>query len=302
MKPTLFTKGYIVPTNADEKAKLADITPIDYISNIINKRVANKEPKDIGDRVIVIKAKTASGKSTVIPPRIYADFKENHVLRGRSIACLQPRVMNAATIPEQIIEHNPSLKLGDNIGYQTGQISEKSRGGIIFMTKEVLLQQLKTMQEDKFMQKYAFIIVDECHERSLSTDLVLYKLKKFLIRNFAKSECPLILLMSATFDAPKFARYFGGDSVAIVEVEGASYPISPHFIEVDSLNVIKTTIDTVIQIHTENESDYVANANLREHKLSPIRDILIFIFGAAHGRELAECVFEWGRGALGIAL
>ena len=61
----------------------------------------------------------------------------------------------------------------------------------------------------KIYAKYSFIVIDEYHDRSLGMDLTLSLIKKFMDRNYKKSECPFLILTSATFDTKKYADYFG---------------------------------------------------------------------------------------------
>src|SRR5690606_33947622 len=104
------------------------------------------------------------------------------------------------------------LIMDRNIGYQTGPIRSQAVKGIVYMTIGVLLRQLNTLEDADIIRKYQFIIIDEAHERSVETDLALYLMKRFIHRNFAKPECPFLVVMSATFDPEKFRRYLLGDA------------------------------------------------------------------------------------------
>ncbi len=71
--------------------------------------------------------------------------------------------------------------LGEEVGYKIGndrkfnENSKKTR--LVYLTEGVLLQQLVS---DRKLSAYAGIIIDEAHERTVETDLLLALLKKVL--------------------------------------------------------------------------------------------------------------------------
>jgi HrpA-like RNA helicase len=71
---------------------------------------------------------------------------------------------------------------------------------------------------------YDLFVLDEAHERSINTDVLMAILKKrlsFIAKN--KNEKPFkMIIMSATIESSKFMRFFNTD--AIINVEGRSYP------------------------------------------------------------------------------
>ena len=69
---------------------------------------------------------------------------------------------------------------------------------------------------DKLLSHYGVIIIDEAHERTLRTDVLLASLKQILQRRNGlslgndKPRDPLkVVIMSATLDAQRFSRFFG---------------------------------------------------------------------------------------------
>ena len=80
---------------------------------------------------------------------------------------------------------------------------------------------------DPELSKYAIIVLDEAHERTEDSDVLLALVKGIAQRRVAK---PLkIVIMSATLEIPKFQRYFSDleavNDESVVKVEGRTFPI-----------------------------------------------------------------------------
>lgn len=92
---------------------------------------------------------------------------------------------------------------------------------MIYLTDGILLREAL---HDDLLTKYSVVIVDEAHERSIHTDVLLYILKlaqrKRSLTNMSSLK---IFLMSATIQAEKFSDYF--ENVPIYYVKGRTYPV-----------------------------------------------------------------------------
>lgn len=284
--PTLLIKGNL-ESETKSKEELDDIRPIDYIADWFAARIG-KPGSSPADRVMVLLSGTGTGKSTVVPPELYHRF---YAASRRNICCAQPRVLTAVEIPNTIIPYHTRaflqkagytnrepLVMDKNIGYQTGPIRSGAVKGIIYMTVGVLLRQLNTMDDAGIIRKYQFIMIDEAHERSVEMDLALYLMKRFIHRNYAKPDCPFLVVMSATFDPEKFRRYLLGDLEGenIIKVKGFSFPVEEHFLNYDASNYASAAADFVQKIHSEGKADFI----------EVFRDILIFVPGLAEIRTV----------------
>lgn len=284
--PTLLRTGFISPhpdTPKQEKERIKNMRSIDFIINFISDRTpvskgskAKIPAKGPGDRVLVLKSDTGSGKSTVLAPTLYEIFQDRV---NKNIAITQPRVLTAIDICEGLPEFYPFLEIDENLGYLTGNFKRRpSNKGIIFMTIGILLQQMKIMDDEAFMNKYSFILIDEVHERSIDVDMSLYLIKKFLTLHYDNPECPMIILMSATFQPKIFMDYYDIPKSNLINVVGSTFPIEKHFLEYDTHNFIQTAINIAERLHVENISD------IDDNQIA--RDILIFVKGAAPVRDI----------------
>ena len=118
--------------------------------------------------VTVVSGETGSGKSTQIPQFIYEKGYTNVI---GQIAITQPRRVAARALATRLAEEL-NVHLGNEVGYQiryeTQNISNKTV--IKFLTDGILLKELET---DQLLMKYSVIIIDEAHERTINTDLLL---------------------------------------------------------------------------------------------------------------------------------
>jgi len=263
--PTLLVKGSLKDYNGNKSKNEAykDIVPIDYILDKLN-TMLNKV--GIQNRVLLVKAMTASGKSTALPGSIYTKFCANVRGNKRGLICTQPRTITAINNVTDIIKHYDHLILGKTIGWSTKFNKLRPlRWGFLSATTGTLTMQLKSLTDEEIMSKYQFILIDEVHERRIETDMALYYLNKFIQRNSSNPLCPVVILMSATFTPEPFLNFFGVSFDNFIYVEGRSYPIETHWLEEKHFN--KTNFKAAAEI--------VHDIHNREYK----GDILIFVTG-----------------------
>lgn len=284
--PTLLQKGFVVPpkdATKSEKNRISNMTGSEYFMNYISDRipvlaggVPKIKPKGIGDKVLVVKSGTGSGKSTVLPPTIFEKFQER---TRKNIAVTQPRILTTKELAENTPTNYPFMKIDVNLGFSTGDIKRMpSSKGVIYMTIGTLLQQIKIMTDEEFMKKYSFILIDEVHERDINVDIILYKLKKLLTLYYDKPECPMIILMSATFNPTIFLDYFECPQSNFMEFLGSTFPIATNFAKFDIPNYVNYAINLAEDLHVTNISDIEEN--------SEFRDTLIFVQGAAQIKKI----------------
>lgn len=92
---------------------------------------------------------------------------------------------------------------------------------MLFCTTGVLLRKL---QSNPSLRGCSHVILDEAHERSINTDMLLVLLKRALQTNPHLK----VVVMSATINADLFQHYF---NCGVIEVPGRTYPVEMNFLE-----------------------------------------------------------------------
>lgn len=133
------------------------------------------------NQVVVIIGETGSGKTTQLPQYVH---EEGFCRNRRMVGCTQPRRVAAMSVAKRVSEEADCV-LGEEVGYAIrfeDKTSRKTR--IKYMTDGVLMRETLT---DELLDKYAIVIMDEAHERSLHTDVLFAILKKVVIKVSASS-------------------------------------------------------------------------------------------------------------------
>ncbi len=304
---TLGVKGKLRAPNGDSalQSALDHFIPYEYIVQWFREREGRT---GIQNRLLVIQSGTASGKSMTIPAELFSAFIRGKVAGG-GIICTQPRILTAIDNARQmssIPKYKPILKLGETIGWSTQFSKHKPRRiGLLSATLGILAAQLQLFTDVEISSLYRFMIIDEAHERPLAADMTLASLKGFLLRNSQSAQCPFVVLMSATIDVFKYARYFLGsrddssliDNIIICDA-APSFERRIIFPERPIANIIEEAtriIKEIIEKNPANPLTWDSRIAIPEGKTAPREsdDILVFLPGAAEMTPMYDALDDF---------
>lgn len=196
---------------------------------------------------IVLVGETGSGKTTQIPQWCVEYLKKNKT--GKTcVACTQPRRVAAMSVSARVATEM-DVVLGQEVGYtiRFEDCTDFKTTILKYLTDGMLLREAIN---DNLLNNYQIIILDEAHERTLATDILMGVLKQML----PKREDLKIIIMSATLDAGKFQDYFEG--APLLEVPGRTFPVEVYYTPEPERDYLEAVIRTVMQIHMcEGEGD-----------------------------------------------
>ncbi|EJD50794.1 P-loop containing nucleoside triphosphate hydrolase protein [Auricularia subglabra TFB-10046 SS5] len=227
-----------------------------------------REIKD--NDTVVILGETGSGKTTQVPQFLL----EAGLAANGAIAVTQPRRVAATSLAARVAAEQ-QCDLGSRVGYAV-RFDERSSPAtrIKFVTDGMLVRELLA---DPLLSRYGVIIVDEAHERTLRTDMLLSSLKD--IQRERKKQSgkgtpgPLkIVIMSATLDAEKFSRYY--DNAKILYVKGRQHTVTIMYTKEPQTDYVDSALRTFFQMHTDR----------------PAGDVLIFLPGQEDIESLEKAI------------
>lgn len=220
------------------------------------------------NQVVIIAGETGSGKTTQIPKICLELGRGVNGLIGHT----QPRRLAARSVATRIAQELNS-ELGNEVGFKirfSDQVNERSY--VKLMTDGILLAEI---QQDRFLNQYDTIIIDEAHERSLNIDFILGILKQLL----PKRPDLKLIITSATIDPERFSNHF--DKAPIIQVSGRTFPVEMRY-------------RPLVDDEGENDRDQTqaiidAVNELGNHSQG---DILVFLSGERDIRDTADALTQ----------
>ncbi|XP_064631291.1 putative pre-mRNA-splicing factor ATP-dependent RNA helicase PRP1 isoform X2 [Lineus longissimus] len=210
----------------------------------------------------VLVGETGSGKTTQIPQWCLEWVRARYNKKG--VACTQPRRVAAMSVAKRVSEEM-DVMLGQEVGYSIRFEDCTCQKTLLkYMTDGMLLREAMS---DPLLDAYGVVILDEAHERTLATDILMG-----LLKEVAKQRADLkIIIMSATLDAGKFQNYF--DKAPLLNVPGRTHPVEIFYTPEPERDYLEAAIRTVIQIHVCEEIE---------------GDILLFLTGQEEIEEACK--------------
>ncbi|XP_071657135.1 pre-mRNA-splicing factor ATP-dependent RNA helicase DHX16 isoform X2 [Patagioenas fasciata] len=210
-------------------------------------------------QILVIEGETGCGKTTQIPQYLH---EEGYTRGGQKIGVTQPRRVAAMSVAARVALEM-GTKLGNEVGYSIRfEDCTSERTVLKYMTDGMLLREFLTEPD---LASYSVLMVDEAHERSLHTDVLLG-----LLKDVARFRPQLkVLVASATMDTQRFSTFFG--DAPVFRVPGRRFPVDIYYTKAPEADYLEACVVSVLQIHVTQ----------------PPGDILVFLTGQ---EEIEACV------------
>ncbi|XP_074640669.1 putative ATP-dependent RNA helicase DHX37 [Tubulanus polymorphus] len=210
-------------------------------------------------QVVVLCGETGSGKTTQVPQFLYeAGFTSD----GAMIGVTEPRRVAAISMSNRVGEEMnlTSKEVSYQIRYE-GNVTKDTK--IRFMTDGVLL---KEVQKDFLLSKYKVIIIDEAHERSVYTDILIGLLSRIVPLRHKNGHPLKLVIMSATLRVEDFTenRRLFPKPPPVIKIDARQFPVTIHFNK-------RTPVD-----------DYLGETYkkiCKVHRMLPEGGILVFVTG-----------------------
>ena len=215
------------------------------------------------NQMLVVVGETGSGKTTQMPQYL---AEAGYTSRGK-VACTQPRRVAAMSVAKRVAEEY-GCRLGQEVGYSIRfEDCTSPETCIKYMTDGMLLRECLI---DPDLTAYSVVMLDEAHERTIHTDVLMGLLKEACKR---RPDLKLIVT-SATLDATKFSAYF--NNCPIFTILGRSFAVEILYTKEPETDYLDAALITVMQIHLSE----------------PQGDILVFLTGQEEIDTSCQILYE----------
>ena len=177
------------------------------------------------------------------------------------IGITQPRRVAAISMAERVsfelgIDSTSCAPSNKRVAYQIRYENTLGKDTEIkFMTDGILL---KEIQSDFLLRKYSAILIDEAHERTINTDILIGLLSRIVpLRSKMHKQnpedlCPLkLIIMSATLRVTDFIsnQKLFSQPPPVIKVNSRQFPVTVHFNKVTPEDYVEEAFKKVKKIH-----------------------------------------------------
>lgn len=216
---------------------------------------------------LVLSAEPGAGKTTRVPMALL----EAGLAGSGEIWVSEPRRLAARLVARHVASER-GQRVGGRVGYSV-RFEDVSgpETRLRYVTEGVLVRRLLAGRR---LEGVGLVILDEFHERSLSTDLALA-----LVSSLRARERPdlRLVVMSATLEAAPVAAFLGG--CPVIDSPGRAFPLTvEHLDRPDDRPLEKQVVSAVRELLAGDDGD-----------------VLVFLPGAAEIRRADESLSELAK-------
>ncbi|RCN51544.1 helicase protein [Ancylostoma caninum] len=200
-----------------------------------------------GNQCIILVGEPGCGKTTRVPQWCLEYVRQKAIPGQRKqVVCTQPKRAAAVSVAAHIAEEM-KVQLGQQVGYSIRfEDCVSDRTILKYCTDGVLVREA---MKCPLLDGYGVIILDEAHERTLATDILMGMIKE-IVRKRADIK---LVVMSATLDASKFQNYF--ENCSMMSVPGRTFPVEIFFVQNPEKDYMTAAVRTVINIHVSEKAE-----------------------------------------------
>ncbi len=195
------------------------------------------------NEIVLLVGETGSGKTTQVPQFLY---EAGYALQG-TIGITEPRRVAAVNMSQRVaLEMSlPRSKVSYQIRYEGNTTSETC---VKFMTDGVLLREV---EKDFLLSNYSVIVIDEAHERSVYTDILIGLLSRIVLLRKKQGKVLKLIIMSATLRVEDFTNNttLFSPTPPIVKVDARQFPVTIHFNKRTPTDYVNEAFRKVVKIH-----------------------------------------------------
>ena len=235
--PPCIAKPVFVEVNRDPEIQTARLQlPILGEEQAVMEAIKENE-------IVLLVGETGSGKTTQVPQFLY---EAGYALHG-TIGITEPRRVAAVNMSQRIALEMalPKSKVSYQIRYEGNTTSETC---IKFMTDGVLLREV---EKDFLLSNYSVIVIDEAHERSVYTDILIGLLSRVVLLRKKQGNILKLIIMSATLRVEDFTKNTNlfSPTPPVVKVEARQFPVTIHFNKHTPTDYVNEAYRKVVKIH-----------------------------------------------------
>jgi len=232
--------------------------------------------------VVILVAETGTGKSTKVPAFLWKQGGFNW------IACTQPRRLAAMALASRVATEL-GVKLGCEVGYSV-RFADQTTPGLTHIKYVTDGWMLRAFVRDPLASAYDLVMVDDAHERSLATDLLLALFRRLLWQQDATAnptsnnprKLPRLVVSSATLNADQFSAFFGG--APVLRIVGRRYPVRIAYAISMPEDYVLAAVSQVMQVFGE----WCESKHNQRDRIVDGMDVLVFLTGQEEIERAAQ--------------
>ncbi|KAM4524080.1 DEAD/H (Asp-Glu-Ala-Asp/His) box polypeptide 32a [Odontesthes bonariensis] len=197
----------------------------------------------VNNQLVIVSGTAKTGTSTQIP-QWCAEFCLSAQYQHGMVVCTQTNKQQAIDLALRVSDEM-DVNIGHEVGYTIPLETCCSSDTVLrYSTDDMLLRE---MMSDPFLEHYGVVIIDQAHERTVSTDILLGLLKDILLQ---RPELRVVVLTVPPM-TEKLLRHYG--SIPLISLE-ASCPAEVVHSNSSNKDYFYSALKLVLEIHRTKES------------------------------------------------